>query len=73
MSSPDILTKSKTAVEIYEKEYNEVMKAFVKATKEHDPTTQGTAIVFAFTRLFDVTSKLLEAYRGYTKELEKLV
>ena len=74
MSNPDRLTRLKTTVEIYEKEWRESGNALqrLQAAANQAPSDAGLWVA-AFGRLFDTTAKLLTAYREYAQELEKLV
>lgn len=80
MSNPGILSKLKSVVEVYEKELQEATKAFdhysaQPLSKENALSTERTTgiMMTLFSRVIDVYIKLANAYREYTKELEKLV
>jgi hypothetical protein len=75
MSSPDKIIELKTKVQIFENELNPLLDGieaiFGEAINKNDASKWATGIERL--RIIILTSgKLLNAYREYTKELEKV-
>lgn len=77
MSSPDDLTKLRTKIDVYEEELGQIGVLF-DLLKSNDPKQKQNSDVAAGVVLagigkgVDLVTKLLETYRLYVKELEKL-
>jgi len=77
MSSPDDLTKLRTKIDVYEEELGQIGTVFdlLKSTnpKKGQNSDVAAGIVLAgLGKAVDLVTKLLETYRLYVKELEKL-
>lgn len=69
MSNSVNLAKLKSKIEVYESEYQQAFVALTTAPKGWvSPSKEQIA---ALDRFFDLSGKLLKAYREYTSELEK--
>jgi len=78
MSDPDDLTRLKTVVEIYEKELQGTIMSVLKIGEGIDPKKIDRKVLFGFgidvvLRIVNLNNKLLNAYREYVQELEKLI
>ena len=71
MSSPDNVARLRAKVEVYESELQETAKGLSYSPQGRDQFQQSMWAA-ALMRFFDVNGKLLNAYREYTRELEKL-
>ncbi len=78
MSNPDNLTRLRSMVELYEKEFQEAVNSFnnLGSVVQKNPGLMKSEMFGGFglpgdvTRIVDLNGKLLNAYRGYVKELE---
>jgi hypothetical protein len=72
MSNPDRLAALKAKVDVYESEILEAAQT-IQANPFSGTPTQQVMWMNGLLKFIDVSTKLLFAYREYTKELEKLV
>ena len=66
MSTPDELARLKSLVQLYEKELNEITRNYSRSYDESSYALFHSQMAYS-------SAKLIEAYREYTAELEKLV
>ena len=77
MAGPDDLTKLRTKIDVYEEELAQIGTIF-DILKSNDPKQKQTSDVEAgiflagLGKAVDLVTKLLETYRTYVKELERL-
>lgn len=80
MSSPDDIIRLRTTVQLYERELKDITASLSKigeGIKAMEPKKVDENVILgigfdAFLRIVDLNNKLLNAYREYVRELEKL-